>query len=144
MWKMILKYLPQEAAVEQLTALESKGTEHGAHFSLQLLIDGLQTLIDKCEIWNQTRFDNYWSLVVGGAQRLLPTHVVNEYCRLDRSFDSAPTFTEDKLPRTRVYGGYKKDWFISKWDDKILGCSYAMVRNCNDSKGQVGQVEPCA
>ena len=33
------------------------------------------------------------------AQRDVPVHVANEYCRPDRSFDPCPAFDEQTLPR---------------------------------------------
>ena len=53
MWTMIQKYLPQRSASEQFQALETKGTEHGKHFSLQGLTGALQTYVDNAEkVWN--------------------------------------------------------------------------------------------
>jgi hypothetical protein len=49
MWRMIQKYLPEEAQKEQFTELETKGTSHGKHFSLQPLIDALQVYMEKAE-----------------------------------------------------------------------------------------------
>ena len=49
MWTMIQKYLPQEAQAQQLQELETKGTAHGKHFSLQGLTGALQTYVDKFE-----------------------------------------------------------------------------------------------
>jgi hypothetical protein len=40
---------------------------------------------------------------VGVAQRDVPVHVINEYCRKDRSFDPLPKFNEDKLPRVLIF-----------------------------------------
>ena len=44
---------------------------------------------------------DHWCKVVGGEQKLLPVHVVNEYCRPDRPFEPCPSEWEAKLPRTR-------------------------------------------
>ena len=46
MWTMIQKYLPEEAQREQFEVLETKGTAHGKHFSLQPLTGALQTYVD--------------------------------------------------------------------------------------------------
>ncbi len=43
------------------------------------------------------------SLKIGMAQRRIPMHIVNEYCRLDRSFYPTPEFNgRNFLPRTRI------------------------------------------
>lgn len=143
MWKMIQKYLPEEAQTEQFAALESKGTVHGKHFSLKPLTDALQTYVDNTEkVWkydHDHRAKNHWQTVVGGAQRLLPAHVVNEYCHPTRSFSPCPEFTEDVLPRSRaceVFDGSSKnvskyvkgEWFTSKSDGGSVGDSFAYGR----------------
>ncbi len=100
MIKMILRYLPQEMAKQQLTELENKGTEHGKQFSLTLLVDTLGEYLIKYNSSKWEELENHW-VKVGKLQRLLPVHIVNEYCRSDRSFAPCPSFLEATLPRTR-------------------------------------------
>ena len=71
MWTMIQKYLPKEAQAEQLQVLETKGTAHGKHFSLQPLTGALQTYVDNAEkVWKyDQRATDHWCKVVGGAQK---------------------------------------------------------------------------
>ena len=106
MWTMIQKYLPQEAQAQQLQELETKGTAYGNHFSLKGLTGALQTYVDNVEkVWNyDQRAVDHWCKVVGGEQKLLPAHVVNEYCRPDRAFEPCPSEWKSKLPRTREVG----------------------------------------
>ena len=123
MWTMIQKYLPQELQAEQLKELEAKGTAYGKHFSLQGLTGALQTYVDNSEkAWKSgQRATDHWCKVVGGEQKLLPAHVVNEYCRGDRSFDPCPQEWELKLPRTREMSlwdraqsrAVKSSWFVT-------------------------------
>jgi hypothetical protein len=103
MWTMIQKYLSQEAQVQQWQELETKGTAHGKYFSLKGLTGALQKYVDNAEkVWNyDRRADKHWCKVVGREQKLLPVHVVNEYCRRDRAFKPCPREWESKLPRTR-------------------------------------------
>jgi serine/threonine protein kinase len=132
MWKMIQKYLPEDQQREQFEVLETKGTAHGKHFSFQPLIGALQVYVDNAEkVWKyDQRASDHWCKVVGGAQRGVPAHVVNEYCREDRSFDPCPAFTEEKLPRIRTsqYFPGSGDWFTVKYNDKLCGDSFAFVR----------------
>ena len=61
---------------------------------------------------------DHWCKVVGGAQKGLPAHVVNEYCRGDRPFDPCPQEWESKLPRTRemdVYDSTQSKWVKGSW-----------------------------
>jgi serine/threonine protein kinase len=135
MWTMIQKYLPPEMQREQLQTLDSKSTEYGKHFSLQPLIEALQVYVDNAKVWQygkQAR--DHWGKVVGGAQRELPVCVINEYCRSDRAFHPCPSFTEEKLPRSRFAEVYKdslrvqEDWFLAFNDNKLYGDSFAFTR----------------
>ena len=139
MWAMIQKYLPEEIQAKQLWTLETKGTAHGNHFSLKELIDALQTYAIKIgKEWesDDEQAKNHWCKVVGEAQKRLPVHVVNEYCRNDRSFKPCPTEWESKLPRTRILDVYDStqskwvqgSWFTSPSTKDGLGSTYAFYR----------------
>jgi hypothetical protein len=137
MWTMMQKYLPKEAQAEQCQALEDKGTAHGKHFSLKGLTDALQTYVDNYEKWSRSQCGEHWRQKVGGAQKGLPAHVVNEYCRGDRSFELCPLEWESKLPRTRevpeiwnsAQSKYiKGSWFIPISSKDELGLTYAFYR----------------
>ena len=136
MWKMIQKYLPEWQQREQFGALEMRGTAHGKHFSLQPLIGTLQTYVDNAEkVWKyDQRAADHWCKVVGGAQRQVPAHVVNEYCREDRSFEPCPAFTEEKLPRIRTsqYFPEEGEWFTAQVEGKLCGGFFAYVRGPED------------
>jgi hypothetical protein len=102
MWTMVQKYLPIEAQAKQHALLDSKGTAHGKHFDLQPLLDALKTYVDNAGKWGwDQRAVDQWGKV-GGAQKFLPVHVVNEYCRPDRSFHPCPSEWTSPLPRTRA------------------------------------------
>ena len=57
--------------------------------------------------------------MVGGAQKLLPAHVVNEYCHPTRPFDPCSDFKEMVLPRRRQFG--EGEWFTAKYSGDYLG-----------------------
>jgi hypothetical protein len=151
MWKMIQKYLPQETQAEQLRELETKGTlPHGKYFSLNGLIDALQKYVDNAErVWKyDQRAVDHWSKIVGGEQKLLPAHIVNEYCRGDRPFEPCPQEWESELPRTReipeiwdsTQSKYiKGSWFMPCSSKDALGVSYAFLRynRCGEVYGAV-------
>jgi serine/threonine protein kinase len=138
MWTMIQKYLPKESQAEQLQVLESKGTAYGKHFSLKELTDALQVYVDNAKTWNyDKRAISQWCQKVGGAQRRLPAHVVNEYCRIDRPFEPCPQEWESKLPRTREVPErwdskqskrIKGSWFVDPNSDDSLGFNFAFCR----------------
>jgi serine/threonine protein kinase len=103
MWKMILPYLNQfpGAAKTQAQTIATGHwvQQHGEYFNIQPLLDALQTYIDNYGPWTLGQCRDYWMHKVGGAQRLLPMHVLQEYCHPKRPFDPTPTFTEEEFPR---------------------------------------------
>jgi len=138
MCTMLLKYLPLEDALLQCSSTETASwmTDHGIHTNWSSLTNALQTCID---LYNSQKFEDgnvAWVQQVGGAQRLLPAHVVNEYCHPTRSFEPGTNFMDEgELPRSRrVYvvgwmgvqeGG---EWFECSLEGEVLGKSYAHVR----------------
>lgn len=133
MWRMIVRYLPREEAAMQLEVLEENGTEHGQHFNLNVLIEALEDYIKNYEAWYKAnaweKMEAHWCQEVGGAQLLLPAHIINEYCRPDRSFDPCPSFTEETLPRTRnFHSGDKDEWFSIIEYGGRLGVKFAGYR----------------
>jgi hypothetical protein len=134
MWQMIQRYLPTEAQVEQLNQLESKGTTYGKHFSFEPLINALQVYVTHAEKkWDyDERAEYHWQTLVGGAQKLLPAHVINEYCRPDRSFAPCPAFTEETLPRTRKFSN-GSEWFMAILNGGKLGEKFGAFRACINS-----------
>ncbi len=137
MWTMIQKYLPQEVQMQQLQDLETQGTSHGKHFSLQDLIGTLQTYVDNASKWNYgQRATDHWCKIVGGQQKLLPVHLVNEYCRPGRVFEPCPAEWKSKLPRIhelKIWDSaqskyVKGSWFIPSSSKDGLGLTYAFYR----------------
>ena len=105
------------AMLEKVKAIDTVGlsyeqggqvVEHSNHFDMTPLKTALQNYVNGFDAWDAA--DNYDAMKaawmrVGLAQRDLPVHVINEYCRLDRSFHplSDSTFNEDNLPRILTY-----------------------------------------
>ncbi len=134
MWMMIRKYLSNEAAKEQIARMKNSSwiQQYGASAEplLQNLIDTLQACID---LFVQKKFvegNILWNKKVGSAQRLLPAHVVNEYCRRDRPFEPCPDFTTVPLPRNRV--SYGREWYTATYDNGKIGETFAFFRSSHD------------
>ncbi|BCA95359.1 hypothetical protein TUM19329_17200 [Legionella antarctica] len=113
--------------------VEVKGSKH---FDFAPLKTALKNYIDGYDNWyntnNWTAMEAAW-MQVGKAQRDVPVHVANEYCREDRSFDPKPTFKEDKLPRGTTFYNYRTDkkesWFpLVISDSDGLGVNMAVSR----------------
>ena len=94
---------------------------------------------------NRDRYKNYYHsgqewFAVGKAQRDVPAHIAQEYCRPDRSFCPRPEFNEETLPRvlTFDYDHQEVPWFPLGAPSRGLGFMYALYRdNERDSaKGQ--------
>lgn len=96
MWTMLLKYLPGDQARVQLCERKSGAwvKDHGADASplLRSLVDALKTYIDGYEKESAEWCEEQWRKGVGSAQRLVPTHVLQEYCTPDRPFKPVPSF----------------------------------------------------
>lgn len=94
-------------------------SQHGAeinskHFDLSKLTTALQNYVDGYYNWewtsNSDAMKAAW-MQVGLAQRDVPVHVMNEYCRPDRSFVPVPPalkleFDEASLPRVLTFYNY--------------------------------------
>ena len=138
MWTMIRQYLPQAVQAEQLQTLESQGTSYDSHFNLKELMEALQTYVDQvATVWKTGQHaKDHWATVVGGAQKRLPAHIVNEYTRPDRHFEPCPIEWKSPLPRTRAIELWdhtqsqyiKADWFADRSSAEGLGKTYAVLR----------------
>ena len=162
MWDMMMKHIDHSQARSQLEELESRGTEHGKQFDgFDKLINAYQDYLDKYDDWSSKQrkkeqkqwirkslgfgipivnFDHltqHWCRVVGGAQKDLPVHALQEYWRKDRSMDPTPDF-KDK--RGKDHGDLVDDIARSDFAD-----SWAPARGAADAemdmKWNVGVVE---
>jgi WD40 repeat protein len=132
MWAMILKYIPETELNQQTLALNS-GTltkEHGNQASWKNLIEALQGYIDNYSHWNIEERSNYWAHTIGGAQLLLPAHVINEYSRPNQSFYPCPNYLQSNTALTTRTGvdNWKR---ISNNYRYILGDNFAWVKGKN-------------
>lgn len=104
MWSMIEKYLDKETIRSQIEAMDRGDwvKSNNKSFNFQPLLDALDKQLElyKADKWDDA--EKQWKVEVGGAQRQLPVHVVNEYCHPNRSFEKVPDFSAELvLPRTR-------------------------------------------
>jgi len=76
------------------------------HFDMTPLITALQEYLNGYGQWeregNCIAMQAAW-MKIGLAQRDVPAHVAQEYCRGDRTFNPLPSFNEDVLPRTCTF-----------------------------------------
>jgi hypothetical protein len=113
---------------------------HRKAFDLTPLIDALKTYVQNYDAWDNEKCKAHWCEVVGGLQRKLPAHVINEYCRPDRPFvvnGGPPDFLDLTLPRVGYKEGNKEyglDWFLTKvYDNGKMGVSWAAHRTRYES-----------
>lgn len=148
MCRMLEQQMDEDTKAEMLKrceAIEEHGLRYSQngtecctrHFDLTPLKQALQNYIDGYDNWYNT---NNWTALaaawmrVGVEQRDIPVHVVNEYCRKDRSFDPLPTFREDKLPRELTFynvntGQHDVPLFpLVISDSSGLGVDFALIR----------------
>lgn len=77
-----------------------------AHFDFTELKTALQSYVDGYAGWRERRDREAMSnarKALGNAQRNVPAHIAQEYCRLDRSFSPCPSFEEEILPRVLMF-----------------------------------------
>ena len=135
------------AMLKRCEAIENDGLtykQHGEiknskHFDFTPLKTALTNYADGYDNWSNT--GNYegmeaaW-MVVGLAQRDVPVHVMNEYCRPDRSFSPVPPFDEPILPRVAIYydciAGKNKDVFPLGLSDSSGRVNRALARGRSD------------
>jgi len=130
--------------LERVEAIDRDGLTYEQHgvvvtspgcFKFDALKTALQRYVNGYDTWLT---DSNWSAMqaawiqVGLAQRDLPVHVINEYCRLDRSFDPLPTFKEDNLPRVLTYSDFNTDknealFPLIVSDSSGLGVDFALL-----------------
>ena len=151
------------AMLERIDALERDGLtyeQHGEvknskHFDLMLaplveggapikgpLLQALQDYVDGYDAWDFAARTAAW-MRVGLAQRDVPVHVINEYCRPDRSFRlrrefNVPEFNvnEGELPRGTTYYNYVSSDDVSLFPLVVsavsgLGVDFALLRAGN-------------
>ena len=122
------------------------GLEHrSAHFDLTPLKNALQQYVDSYDNWK--RENNLDAMraarrEVGILQRDLPVHVVNEYCRPDRSFFPRPEFNEEALPRSLIFYNYNTNseqalFPLVVSDTAGLGIDFALIRVGRERVGPV-------
>lgn len=96
-------------------------TKTEKHFDFEgTIIKELQDCVDNYN-------DNQWKKGVGGSQRLLPAHVVHEYCS-ETPFDPLPDFTKQPVPSRKFYNfvtDSKESWF---GDDSKLGEDFGIYK----------------
>jgi len=148
MWTMIRKYLPIKEAKLQAEGFEAGSwvRQHGvnAQHLLEKLIKAYQTTIDLYHGgWPKEEAEKAWVQKVGGAQLLLPAHVINEYCHPWRPFYRANFKEAFTLPRTRTVTADSDDddgeWFTTSYNDGKLGEKFAYY-----GKGQIGMATACS
>lgn len=124
-----------------LTYRQHGGEHHSAHFNLSALKTALNEYVQGYDNWertsNWTAMEAAW-MKIGLAQRDVPVHVINEYCRRDVSFDPCPEFNEDMLPRKLMFYNFELDreeplfpLVISASSE--LGIDFALVRSWDRS-----------
>ena len=127
-----------DAATGQPVGLvyQQAGQEHrSAHFDFTPLKEAYQRYFAGYDAWydaqNWAAMEAAW-WDVGKAQRNVPAHVAQEYCRPDRSFDPRPEFNEATLPRVLTFynwtTGRDDSWFPLAASNSGLGFDFALMR----------------
>ena len=144
MCRMLEKYMDADTKAEMLKhcmAIEAVGlvyTQHdktvtgSKHFDFVPLIKAYDDYVKGYEKWSYDERVAAWMKVVL-AQRDVPAHVIDEYCRPDRSFDPMPDFNESDLPRNGTYYNWQTETYERLFplvisSTKGLGAGFALYR----------------
>ena len=124
-----LKYSQQVKQADGTQRIEQFCTKH---FDFTPLKTALEWYIQGVDSWGWNERKTAW-MMVGMAQRDLPVHVINEYCRPDRTFHPLPAFNEDSLPRVVTYYNYNIRRDVSLYPLVVsgssgLGVDFALIR----------------
>ena len=98
-------------------------------FDFKSLITALDTYVTNYDRWDPHQHNAAW-LDVGKAQREVPVHIANEYCRDDRSFNPTPEFNEGALRRTLTFNNYATNvtsWFPLASSPSGLGFDFGLA-----------------
>lgn len=100
--------------------------------SLDPLKQALAAWVNEFPNWSDEKMTRLW-LLVGQAQRDVPAHVAQEYCRRDRNFSPLPKFNEEHLPRELSFYHFSKEkeqtWFpLDEDESSKLGHRLAFLR----------------
>lgn len=138
MWSLIISSIPEnnesigllEALIAQYTQLKQSGVTYRldgkiiteTHFSLNnTIIKAIKTYIEalktqNCGTLSCDVFNKLWVEGIGGNQKLLPVHVVHEYCS-NVFFVPQPDFIDKPSALTQFFNaitGKNESWFSSK------------------------------
>jgi hypothetical protein len=128
---------------------QQNGTEHRSpHFDLTALKTAWYDYLDGYDVWeaagNWAAMKDAWR-VVGLAQRDVPAHVAQEYCRRDRSFYPCPFFDEPTLPRVLTFQNtttHQVDsWFPLTSSNSGLGSGYGLIRGTRGPRNETSALQ---
>ncbi|QBR83806.1 hypothetical protein E3983_05375 [Legionella israelensis] len=110
--------------------------EEEHHFNFQPLLDALDTYAQDFDQWTWPQREDHWNHKVGGAQRLVPAHIAQEYCHPDFPFNSFRSFKEADFPRELTFYNQISDkmesWFPLS-EDNGLGFDFAIYNGHSES-----------
>lgn len=147
MWAAMIACIPQNEAsrkvfarlIVQYNKVNTDGVTYKLngktiteqHFDFKnTIIKELQTHVDSLNtpgVKNEEAIDKQWREGVGGAQKLLPMHVVIEYCSEER-FYPLPTFTSQPKSSNHFYNSTtekNENWFSV---DSKLSVNFAIYK----------------
>ncbi|MDF1683603.1 MAG: hypothetical protein P1U36_03000 [Legionellaceae bacterium] len=103
-------------------------------FDFKSLITALDTYVTNYDRWDSHQREIAW-LDVGKAQRDVPAHIAQEYCRRDRSCYPCPEFNDLTLPRDLTFynlAGNMMSWFPLSYSSTGLGFDFGCFRAVYD------------
>ena len=121
MWQMMSRFMSRQTVYQQIHDFKERGTDHGLHADVSGLIAAYKQYINQYWHWTTKQKEQFWTQKVGGLQKYLPMHALQEMTREDRPMCSHPSFKESEFPRMT----------LAQLGDIVwgLGSRHALVRS---------------
>jgi hypothetical protein len=128
MWRMLVKYLPPEAIKDQVVGFV--GSSECQTLQEEMLVDWCN-LITEYQIYidmhaDHQRGGHQWVKTIGGLQRRLPIHLLQEYCHPMRNMSPCPNFAEPFYTRIDlrpswvcILGGLGERFALLRGDGRV-------------------------
>ena len=133
-YELLKKSLEQHRPTSATTFFSSTSTttlSEKLQFDFHSLITALKSFVNNFHQWDHQQKKEAW-IKIGKAQRDVPAHIAQEYCRPDRSFSPAPKFNEETLPRVLTFLNHVKQnehWFSLNSSSSKLGSDFPIIRS---------------
>ncbi len=131
MCELILNFLDNQSALDQLTDLEknpNKYSDYGAHFDISLYTTKSKEYIKNYSSWDDDEREPYWQKEVGGGQRQFPAWLVYAMCEKGENV----AWVKKDMKNMKITRQYEEEhlkwWFDKEYNGGKLGSTWGAYR----------------